>query len=286
MQAIQTWFLQPYPFEQRWISALRSGFFAGLFVALFLFFFKPFGTQITPGAEGRYMLVCSYFGLITMVVTLAVFGFCLLLPKIFDEQKWNVWKEILFNLFFVSCIGLGNLMLANFLWNVPLNGSTFWGWQIITFSVGIFPVFFGAFLGQMKLSKKYTAEAAKLHLPIIHPSLAAPITLVGENQNETLSLPAAQIAYFAAQDNYVQVFFFEKEVLKSRMLRTTMRKMEDAVADWPQFVRCHRTFMVNFDKIEKVSGNAQGYRLHLVDVDETIPVSRNLNSMVQERLHD
>jgi len=69
------------------------------------------------------------------------------------------------------------------------------------------------------------------------------------------------------------------------MLRSTMRKMEDAVSNWPQFVRCHRTFMVNFDKIEKVSGNAQGYRLHLVDVGETIPVSRNLNSMVQERLN-
>jgi hypothetical protein len=285
MPSIQTWFLQPYPFERQWLPSLRSAFFAGLFVSLFLFFFKPFGTQITPGAEGKYLLVCSYFGLVTMVMTLVVFGFCLLLPKIFDEEKWKVWKEILFNLFFVSCIGLGNLMLANFLWNVPLNGSTFWGWQIVTFSVGIFPVFFGAFLGQMKLSKKYADEAAKLHLPAVHPSFAAPITLIGENQNETLSLPAAQIAYFAAQDNYVQVFYFEKEVLKSRMLRTTMRKMEDAVSNWPQFVRCHRTFMVNFDKIEKVSGSAQGYRLHLADVEETIPVSRNLNNMVQERLN-
>jgi len=285
MQAIQTWFLQPFPFERQWLPSLRSAFFSGLFVALFLFFFKPFGTQITPGTEGEFLLFCSYFGLVTLVISLAVFGFCLLLPKIFDEERWKVWKEILFNLFFVSCIGLGNLILANFLWNVPLNGSTFLGWQIVTFSVGVFPVFFGAFLGQVKLSKKYAAEAAKLHLPLVHPSFAAPIALTGENQNETLTLQAAQIAYFAAQDNYVQVFYFEKEMLKSRMLRSTMRKMEDAVSNWPQFVRCHRTFMVNFDKIEKVSGNAQGYRLHLVDVGETIPVSRNLNSMVQERLN-
>jgi DNA-binding LytR/AlgR family response regulator len=125
-----------------------------------------------------------------------------------------------------------------------------------------------------------------MHLPVIHPSLAAPVTLVGENQNETLTLQAEQIVYLAAQDNYVQVFFLEKEQLKSRMLRATLRKLEETLLHWPQFVRCHRTFVANFDLVEKVSGNAQGYRLHLHGVEETIPVSRNLNEMVRNRLQD
>ncbi|MFN0037244.1 MAG: LytR/AlgR family response regulator transcription factor, partial [Saprospiraceae bacterium] len=111
----------------------------------------------------------------------------------------------------------------------------------------------------------------------------ATIKFVGENQNETLTLDASQIAYLAAQDNYVQVSFFENGALRSRLLRATMRKMEDALADWPQFFRCHRTYVVNFDKLEKVSGNAQGYRLHLAGVEETIPVSRNLNEVVRGR---
>ena len=283
MHSIQTWFLQPYPFERRWGPSLKGAFWAGLFVTLFLFFFKPFGTQISPGAEGKYLLICGYFGLVTVVISLAVNVFCLLLPKVFDEEKWKVWKEILFNLFFIGCIGLGNLLLASILWNVPLNGRTFWVWQGITFAVGIFPAFFGAFWGQMKLSKKYAAEAARLHSPEAQHTLAATITFVGENQNETLTLQAAQIAYIAAQDNYVQVFFFENEVLKNRMLRATLRKKEDILANWPQFFRCHRTYVVNFDKVEKVSGNAQGYRLHLRGVEETIPVSRNLNEVVRTR---
>jgi DNA-binding LytR/AlgR family response regulator len=113
---------------------------------------------------------------------------------------------------------------------------------------------------------------------------ATAVTFIGENQNETLTLDASQIAYIVAQDNYVQVYFFENEVLKNRMLRATLRKKEDILATWPQFFRCHRTYLVNFDKVEKVSGNAQGYRLHLRGVEETIPVSRNLNEQVRKRL--
>jgi len=303
MHAIRTWFLQPYPFERRWTSSLRSAIWAGLFVTLFLFFFKPFGTQISPGAALKYLVVCGYFGLVTVAITLIVNGFCLLLPGIFNEEKWIVWKEILFNLFFISCIGMGNLLLANVLWEVPLNGRTFLVWQGITFAVGIFPSFIGAFLTQLKLSKKYTAEAALLRptadvLSFVETpagktakassSLNNPegktVRFLGENQNETLTLDASQIAYIAAQDNYVQVFFFENEVLKNKMLRATLRKKEDVLAGLPQFFRCHRTFLVNFDKVEKVSGNAQGYRLHLRGVQETIPVSRNLNEVVRERL--
>lgn len=286
MNSLQTWFLQPYPFERRWAAMLRTAFWSGVFVTLFLFFFKPFGTQIRPGAEGEHLLVCGYFGLVTVFISLLFNAVCLQLPGIFDEEKWNIWKEILYNLGFIGCIGMGNLLLAHLLWNVPLNGRAFWIWQGLTFGVGIFPTFFGAFLTQMKLSKKYGAEAAKLHLPAVHPSLSSPVTLVGENQNEVLSLNADQIAYLAAQDNYVQVYYFENQVLRSRMLRSTLRKMEDALAAWPQFFRCHRTYLVNFDTIEKVSGNAQGYRLHLRDLEETIPVSRNLNDTVRGRLSE
>ncbi|MBK6995163.1 MAG: LytTR family transcriptional regulator [Lewinellaceae bacterium] len=313
MDPIRTWFLQPYPFEQRLASTLHSAFWAGLFVTLFLFFIKPFGTQVASGAELKFLVVCGYFGLVTVGITLIVNGLCLLLPGIFKEEKWTVWKEILFNLFFIGCVGLGNLMLANLLWEVPLNARTFWIWQGFTFAVGIFPTIVGAFFTQMKLSKNMLPKRRSYCL-LLPPSLLPPsrlwqiknsagvnlpppllpeppagkpataVTFVGENQNETLTLDASQIAYIVAQDNYVQVYFFENEVLKNRMLRATLRRKEDILASWPQFFRCHRTYLVNFDKVEKVSGNAQGYRLHLRGVEETIPVSRNLNEQVRKRL--
>jgi len=280
------WLRQPYPFKRRWPQTLRAALWVGLFVAAFLFFFKPFGTQIPEGREWAYLKICAMFGLVTTLVTILVNGFCLLLPAVFDEEKWRVWKEVLFNIFFIGCIGFGNLLLVHFLWHVPFTRKSFWIWQGLTFAVGIFPTLFGAFWGYMKLSKKYAAGADRLSQQV-HTTSVSPtqtVTLTGDNLNESLRLDSGQIAYLSAADNYVQVFFFENENLKSRMLRATMKKMEDALAGLPQFFRCHRTHIVNLEKVEKVSGNAQGYRLHLAGVEFAIPVSRNLNEEIQKKL--
>ena len=255
-------------------------------MTLFLFFFQPFGAEVTPGTEMRYLLVCAKFGLITAFVTLTVNGLTRFFSKIFDEEKWTVWKEITFNLLFVSCIGFANLLLAHVLWDIPINGHTFWRWQITTFAVGVFPTVLGAMAGQMKLSKKYMAEAAKIapKQHAAHDTNENWITLEGENQNEQLRLQPGQIVYVKVADNYVRVFYQANGLIKNRMLRATMKKMEDTVADYPFLFRCHRAYLVNMDLVQSVSGNAQGYRLHLDDIDETIPVSRNLNDMVQKML--
>jgi hypothetical protein len=287
MQALLSWLHRPYPFDRSWRSILRIAVWSGLFVSAFLFLFRPFGTQVSPGAEWVYLGICLRFGLVTFFTTLIFNALCRALPQVFDEEKWQVWKEILFNILFVSSIGCGNLLLAHFSWGLSLSWESFWGWQLVTFGVGIIPTLFGVFWAQMKWSRKYAAEAAALHRLAVAPPPESPaplLALEGDNQNEVLRLQPDQIAYLAAADNYVQVFYFENGVLKNRILRATLRKMEDALAAANgQFFRCHRTFIVNLQKVEKISGNAQGYRLHLESCEATLPVSRNLNEAIQAR---
>ncbi len=141
--------------------------------------------------------------------------------------------------------------------------------------------------------QRFSAEASQLSEKIdqqhnkalvLNPQAQPAIHLQGENQGENLTLTTDQLYYLAAADNYVQVFYADQAQVKNRMLRTTLKKMEDALAAHPQFFRCHRTYLVNLDKVLQVSGNAQGYRLQLMDQQETIPVSRNLNDVIQKRM--
>ena len=280
------WLHRPYPFDNSWPHAIRAALWAGFFVAFFLFVFKPFGTQVQEGAEWKFARFCLYFGLVTAATTLLVNAVCRLFPAVFDEEKWVVWKEILFNIVFIICIGCGNMLLAHFTWSTPLTPRSFLVWQGLTFAVGLFPMLIGASIGQMRLSKKYMTEAAQLsrHAPSPQAVSHREVVLAGDNQNETLRLDAAQIAWLSAADNYVQVFYFENDVLKSRMLRATLKKMEETLSDSPQFFRCHRTYVVNLEKVTEVSGNAQGYRLHIAGADNTVPVSRNLNEAIRQKL--
>lgn len=285
-QKIRHWLRQPYPLSDgdRW--GWRVALFSGLFVTLFLFFLQPFGMQVDEGEQWIWLRISAEFGLVTAAVTLLWGRLERLLPFFFNEEKWQVWKEIVATLLFVSALATANMLFAAWRFGHPLSWRSFGYWQFATWSVGIFPTVFGVFSKQMRLMRRYSAEAAVLSGQLPHQEhVAAPqVVLSGENQGETLALAADDLLCIAAADNYVQVFFREGGQVKNRLLRGALRRMEDVLAGQPQFFRCHRTFVVNLDRVARITGNAQGYKLHLEGTEMTVPVSRALNEAIRVRL--
>ena len=103
------------------------------------------------------------------------------------------------------------------------------------------------------------------------------LTLQSENEKDKLSFPVEELLYIEAADNYVKIHFTGNEVLQHRVLRSSLKRREEMLATYSQVYRCHRAYMVNLNKLVHISGNAQGYKLHLAGIDEPIPVSRSLN---------
>ncbi|MBP8849665.1 MAG: LytTR family transcriptional regulator DNA-binding domain-containing protein [Breznakibacter sp.] len=60
--------------------------------------------------------------------------------------------------------------------------------------------------------------------------------------------------------------------------------MEDFLAAYPEFIRCHRGYMVNLLNIKSVEGNSQGYRLGFNGTNTEVPVSRAFTKIFQESL--
>lgn len=289
---MEKWLTQPYPFSAEPNAVWRESLFGGLFVLFFLFIFQPFGLSYPSGHSLEWLQVCAEYGSVTFVVSMIWGSVIRRLPQVFSEATWTVWKEIVSTLVFVSLIATANLLYTAWRYDMSLTWGRFWAWQLLTWGVGIFPTAIGIFLKQMRLLRRYTAGAAVLsqqiedqHKDPPAPVVAQPVMLSGDNQGEQLLLLPDQIRYLSAADNYVQVYFLENGVLKNRILRSTMKKMEDVLVAYPNFFRCHRTYLVNLDQVRHVSGNAQGYRLHLEGVEEPVPVSRNLNEVILERFN-
>jgi DNA-binding LytR/AlgR family response regulator len=57
----------------------------------------------------------------------------------------------------------------------------------------------------------------------------------------------------------------------------TMKEAEEALQNAPHFYRCHRSFLVNGGMVEEVLGNSQAYRLKLMYLEESVPVSRSFD---------
>ena len=90
-----------------------------------------------------------------------------------------------------------------------------------------------------------------------------------------LSLFAAgSLLYISAEENYVTVHT-KADKLSEVLLRSSLTRVERQLHEHrPGFFRCHRAYIVNADKIRKVSGNAQGLKLTLEGAAVSIPVAR------------
>lgn len=100
------------------------------------------------------------------------------------------------------------------------------------------------------------------------------IDFVTENNSESLSLRISDISFIKSADNYVEVYFFQDEEIKKKLLRTTLRNIEQQLKPYTNFVRCHRICIVNTDQIQSFTRDSNNHTLSLFGYPEQIPVSR------------
>ncbi len=313
---MHSFLLQPYPFNENPVRKLVLCAGIGLFIVLFLGVFKPFGFDNLPA--GKAWSQAFLFGGITFIVSSL---FQILLPLIFTrpfkEEGWRSWKEIVYLLVTTLGIGAGNYLLSLYLYPQDVSLQNFFWSELTALEVGVFPVLFVVFLKQLRLYRRFSAEAKEvtedIHIPkreaagvenIFVPAIAvskkekesppstfkakqvdARLVLRGDNQNEELPLLPEDLLYLTSADNYVNVLYREGGSSKSSLLRGSLKGFEEQLNNHPIFFRCHRMYIVNLQKVTDVSGNAQGLKLHLTGSDEAIPVSRNLTETVKEKLH-
>ena len=98
-----------------------------------------------------------------------------------------------------------------------------------------------------------------------------------------LTVHIKDILFIQNADNYVKILQLKDGNVSSAIVRETMYRMEKRLSD-SLLQRCHRSYIVNPDKVEKVSGNARGLLLTLPLVEQPIPVSRKYVKTIDSSL--
>jgi DNA-binding LytR/AlgR family response regulator len=98
-----------------------------------------------------------------------------------------------------------------------------------------------------------------------------------------LSVQSDQLLYLESADNYVKIHYLNKGKLANFMLRNSLKNMEESLVS-TSMVRCHRSFIVNFDKVKVLRKEKDGIYLAL---DEEripdIPVSKTYTDRVMAK---
>lgn len=276
-----TLFHQPYPITEKTTGQIvLTGFFVGLFVALFLIIFQPHGTN-TVDFPGKTTFLTGY-GVIAALGIMLV-GF--IPATFFSADSWTVGKQLL-----MITVSVLLILTVSYFYLFQLGGSPSWQSYGIflrnAVPIAVFPVV-GMTLGDYYLKFRHYSQGAEAYrekLPgraIPEATVTAPELVVKDEQDRPIiSLPTDRIWCLRSDRNYVDIFHLNTEGQVRKMtLRNTLTKIKE---DLPaNFLRCHRSYLVNADGVTDVSGNAQGYRLHNPDFpDAPVPVSRNKSAEI------
>ena len=115
-----------------------------------------------------------------------------------------------------------------------------------------------------------------------------PVTAIGmipfrdEKGNLRLSVMQEDLLYLEAADNYVSIHYHYGARARKFMIRNSLRNFEEQFRD-SNIIRCHRSFIVNLDKVRIIRKEKDGLHLELgTDPVTSLLVSKTYLPVVME----
>ena len=132
---------------------------------------------------------------------------------------------------------------------------------------------------RLMLTKSDTVESDDEVMPQ-HTEI---INLMDNNGNLKLSVKLDNLYYIKAEDNYINVFYQRSGAIASYMLRCKMQTIADNCVDSSSLMRCHRSYIVNINKVSVLHNEADGF---VIDFEreglDSVPVSKTYSAKVLE----
>lgn len=216
-----------------------------------------------------------------------------LFPRAFDESAWTVGRQMGMMLITVFFVAICNFLYSRFHLHAGFSLRAMLLFGGMTIAVSIIPLTVLILYNQLKWQRKYAGEAALMNAHVQEKKQEAPeplsmalntIRIPAEQSKDDLTLEAAQLICIEAADNYIRVFYESEATLKQVLIRGTLKGAAESLEGKAHFFRCHRTWLVNLNRVEGISGNAAGYKLRLQLMPVEVPVSRNLHRELSDRL--
>ena len=284
MLSILDKFRQPFPHNESSRARFIATVFISLFIAGFLFLFRPFGAQ---GIGSDFLLICLGFGLVTF---LCMISFDFFVPRLLrlemDLPSWTLWKWATYTLLMILWIAVGNLVFIELLNSGRQMFWHTWLFSVVpqTLAIGAFPTIFYGLLTQMRASKENKSQAREM--AITESPKSKQLLNIKVSQGSFITIDEDQLLYARAMQNYVALMHWNGDKVEKIILRSTLKDLFDNLSSQSDSIRrCHRSFLVNTKAVSAVEGNAQGLKLSLTNMNDfSVPVSRRFIDDLRQHL--
>ena len=95
-----------------------------------------------------------------------------------------------------------------------------------------------------------------------------------------LSIKKNDFLYCKGNDNYVTIFYNDRNSLSKFLIRNTLKNINADLKDFP-IVRSHRSYIVNFEKVKLIERTKNGMIIKLdTEYSVDVPVSKTYTEEV------
>jgi hypothetical protein len=241
-----------------------------IFSVIFLNLFQPFNIARWYSDSGfiQFLRLSSYGFIIAVVFLFTQFP----LRKIFKIQKFKIKSYLLWLIIEIALINLGYIFLygnpiGNFkndlVFSLKYTLMSIW----LPYSFAILIVYYKNQRAEIELLKSNASKPAEKRL----------IIFKDENGKIKFSVLPKDLLLLESTDNYVSVFYILENKVQRKLLRNTLKNMEEMLKG-NSVIRCHRSFMVNIANVEFMQKEAKKFNIKIKHLDKVIPVSEKYSS--------
>ena len=267
------------PYLNEKVNIVRLIIFTSLFALVFINIYAPFGSDkwynVTPFEFFAFSSLTILTGVLVVVVSRMI------MYRVSKKSAIKLWHY----LFWIFCE-----ILAMSLFYALFN-------KVILKDVRIFA-------DLVKASSRYTALVLLLpystlwlyfswrdkneqiermeEFPEIPSNTKDMIPFYDEKGILKFSIKKENLLYLESAENYISICYLNKGKVSKYLLRDTLKKVEELFSG-TDVIRCHRSFMVNFEKVKVIRKEKDGLKLELDSLaDLDIPVSKTYVKTVMQ----
>ncbi|MDD5185304.1 MAG: LytTR family DNA-binding domain-containing protein [Paludibacter sp.] len=266
-------------------NIIRLIFFTAIFALLFINIFKPFDSQhwykdISPF---KYFFFSSLIILIGMLVVVISRFIMLAVTK---RKTLAYWQYGLWVLVEILAMSLFYALFTKFIPKEGMNRdfveifhqSTVNTSLILLLPYAILWLYF-SWRDKNIMLEKLAKEEQSLDLPKKN--------LIGfpdEKGELKITIVLENLLFIDSADNYATIHYLNKSKLSHFLIRNSLKWIEENLTKESPLVRCHRSYVVNLDKVKVLRKTKDGIFLEL-DTENTpdIPVSKTYYERVMTK---
>lgn len=264
---------QPHPGYADLQVYFRTIIGISLIVFLILFILEPFSFDERSIKNNTFLTALVYAGIAFSMMLFSTV-WLKLFPKIFAEENWTLGRELLYIAYQMVSVALA-VWLFNALRGLHnLSEYPYLYVLLMVFSVGILPYSLITIFLHNLLLRRNLQQASDMNR-------YTGTTELEQQANQFLYTPKLmekirlEDFYYAESrgNDLLLLGVYEGQVFQYT-IRSTLNQFEEDNKQYTSLFRCHRSFLINMGKIQKIEGNASGFQVLLYSEIPPVVVSR------------